>query len=140
MGYVFGNKKVREHMKKGIVTVKFYAPIKDALDIMTREDVTGIVAVDDMGGVMGMLSTFDVIKNLKDMDSGVLDEMTVEDIMTPNTIQINANDTLEKAAEVMLENKVHRLVVLHPSGISGHVPVGMLSSTDIVRELNTFSK
>ena len=54
--------------------------------------------------------------------------------MTPQAIEIEPNATLDKAANIMAEKKIHRLVIGHPHE-GGRVPVGILSTTDIVNVL-----
>ena len=58
---------------------------------------------------------------------------TVADLMTP-PITCEADLPLAAAADLIISNEVHRLVVIdasHPSG----VPIGVVSTADIVAEM-----
>jgi acetoin utilization protein AcuB len=59
----------------------------------------------------------------------LLSEMKIKDVMTDKCISLHENDTLEKAAMVMLEQKISGIMVLDADGGL----VGLLSETDILR-------
>ena len=55
----------------------------------------------------------------------------ISEIMSPNIINVNYDDDLEKAAKLLLENNINGMGVL-----SGHGNIiGIISKTDIVRAL-----
>src|ERR1700758_4500860 len=61
--------------------------------------------------------------------------MKVKDVMTPNVISVQANDSVVKAAQVMLQNRISGLPVL---GKDGEL-VGIVTEGDFLRrsELGT---
>jgi acetoin utilization protein AcuB len=59
----------------------------------------------------------------------LLSEMKVQDVMTTNPICLNADDTLEKAAVVILNEKISGLLILDNEGNL----VGLLSESDVLR-------
>lgn len=59
----------------------------------------------------------------------LLSEMKVKEVMTPNPISLYENDTLAKAALVMLRETISGLTILDSDGNL----VGLLSETDILR-------
>jgi CBS domain-containing protein len=59
-----------------------------------------------------------------------LDEHTIAEVMTPVGAHVGPLTPLIEAARRMDEEKLHRLVVL-----DGEVPVGILTSSDVVRAL-----
>ncbi len=58
----------------------------------------------------------------------LLSEMRVADVMTENPVCMRSDDTLEKAAVVMLRDKISGIMVLDSDGSM----VGLLSETDIL--------
>ncbi|MBA3013514.1 MAG: CBS and ACT domain-containing protein [Proteobacteria bacterium] len=58
----------------------------------------------------------------------LLSEMKVKDVMTKNPITMKESDSLEKAAMIMLENKISGIPVLDDTG---HLS-GILSETDVL--------
>ncbi len=59
----------------------------------------------------------------------LLSEMKVKDVMTENPIRLNQDDTLEKAALVILNEKISGLVIVDEEDNL----VGLLSESDILR-------
>jgi hypothetical protein len=51
--------------------------------------------------------------------------------MTPNVITIEEEAPVAKAAELMLQSHIHRLLVIDEED----VPLGILSTTDIIRDM-----
>jgi CBS domain-containing protein len=54
-------------------------------------------------------------------------------------ISVSADTSIDEAAQLLHEKKIHRLVVVEKSG--GHVrPVGILSVTDLARHVGEENK
>ena len=76
------------------------------------------------------MSHMDVI-SFHDQD---LAEHTAGEVMTKKVISIVPGAKVSEAINVMVENRIHRLVVTEEE--DGKLkPVGVLSTTDIVREM-----
>jgi CBS domain-containing protein len=97
---------------------------------MDAHRVHGLVVVDNNGAVAGVLSQTDLLRarvvehlwtNLKGL--------AVRHVMSAPAITISLAATLDDAAELMEQRRVHRLVVVGPDGTT---PVGVLSVTDLV--------
>jgi CBS domain-containing protein len=126
--------RIREAMKKGVITVDVDAPIVEVLKSLTENHVSGVVVVDEFGETWGVISAIDIVSALKDKSSKDLGGLTAEDIMTPHAIEIGPEKTLEDAARIMAEKGIHRLVIGHPHE-GRRVPVGIVTATDIIAEL-----
>lgn len=127
-------KKVKDSMTKEIVTVRFNAPIFELVKKMADLDVSGVVVIDNIGEILGVISSLDVFKIFGERSLDEIDRLVAEDIMTPFTVEISPEGTLEDAAMMMLENNIHRLIVVGDS--AKRKPVGIISSTDLVRALS----
>ncbi|MBT5100505.1 MAG: CBS domain-containing protein [Planctomycetes bacterium] len=57
-----------------------------------------------------------------------IDEVTVDDVMTPAVFTCDVNDTAAEVSALLLEKKIHRAVVTD----NGQA-IGLLSSTDLMR-------
>ncbi len=136
MQRVLRDTRVRDVMTRGVVTVKFYEPVKEVLSAMVENDVSAVVVVDDRNEAMGIISTVDVLNELKSRGEDEVRRLEAEELMTPFTVSISPESSLLEAAEVMIERRIHRLVVLHPGEIAGGIPVGILSATDVLRVLH----
>lgn len=126
--------KIRDAMKMGVITVAVDAPVSEVIDSLTKNDVSGIVVVDEFGETWGVVSSIDIVSALKDKTPEEIEEMTAEDVMTPQAIEIDPEKSLEDAARIMAEKKIHRLVIGHPHE-GRRVPVGIVTSTDIIEEV-----
>lgn len=130
-------RKVGDIMSKEVVTVPLDAPIKEVLDLMTLNGITAIVVVDEGGYSSGLISSFDVIGLFDTRSLEEIEGLKARDVMTKHTLDVDPDDTLEKAARIMREFKVHRLVVLGPGKPGEQKPIGILSTTDLVGFLAT---
>jgi acetoin utilization protein AcuB len=113
-----------------------------ASQIMKENNVRRMPVVDDKGKVVGIITDRD-LKEASPSKATTLDvhelyyllsELKVKDIMSRRVITIKPNDTVEKAAVIMLEHKVTGLPV-----IDGDDLVGVLSQGDVFRVLTSIT-
>lgn len=125
------DKKVKDIMEKNVVSVKANTPVLELIKTMKKNRISGLVVVDAVGEVLGVISAIDVFKIFRDHD--VIDSLVAEDIMTPFSVDITPEDSVMDAALTMLDNNIHRLVVtVSPSH---RKPVGILTTTDLIHNL-----
>ncbi|MGB3457796.1 MAG: CBS domain-containing protein [Halobacteriota archaeon] len=123
-------KKVRDVMTRGVVTVPFDTPVSESAKLLVKEDVSGIVVTAPDNEAVGVISEIDLIK-VFDKD---WDKLTAEEVMSTFVRTINPEMTIKKAADIMRDLNIHRLLILHKApGRSYDVPVGILSASDILR-------
>ncbi len=91
--------------------------------------------MDEFGETWGVISSIDVITALRDKDEDEIESLSAEDVMTPHAIEIGPEKTLEDAAKIMAVKGIHRLVIGHPHE-GRRVPVGIITSTDIIRAID----
>jgi predicted transcriptional regulator len=123
---------VGEVMTKDIISLDMDKGAADIVKTLDKKKVSGLVVTDFAGDVVGVVSAQDVFKLLEDgvfYDGG----LTAEDLMTPFTIMTSPETPLIEAAMTMLERGIHRLIVTQSP--SRKKPVGIISSTDIIREI-----
>ncbi|WP_457555013.1 CBS domain-containing protein [Candidatus Pyrohabitans sp.] len=130
-------KKVGEIMTRDIISVKLDASVAEILDKMVTHDISGVVVVDSGGDVVGVVSALDIFK-LANGNPAMNFNYTAEDIMTPYTISVTPDTTVEEAARAMLENGIHRLVVT--ASPTRKKPLGIVTSTDVLRVLGERAK
>jgi predicted transcriptional regulator len=123
-------KKVRDVMTRGVITVSHDTPVNEIVKILVRKDISGIVVTAPDNEAVGVISGIDIIK-VMDKDWG---RLTAEDIMSSFVRAIDPETTLRKAADTMRELNIHRLLVLSLSPAPG-VPIGVLSASDILRAI-----
>ena len=122
---------VRDIMVRGVVTVQSGETVFKVAEIMADEDISCIVIVGQSDEAAGIISSFDLMKVFSEKTTADIGNITAEDIMTP-VIEAYPEMNLKEVANIMIAKRVHRLVVLSPEG---RKPVGLLSATDIVKQM-----
>ena len=121
-------KRVRDVMTRGVITVPFDTPVSEIAKLLVRERISGIVVTAPSGEAVGVISEIDIIKVFeKDWD-----KLTAEDVMSTVVRTIDPETTLRKAAAIMRDLNIHRLVILSLKPAPG-VPIGILTASDILR-------
>lgn len=129
-------------------------PLKEAVQLMATHRISGLPVVDANGAAIGEISETDLMWQVSGaslpayvmlLDSVVYltnparysQELhkalgqTVADVMSNKVTLVNADDDLQRAAQLMHDKQIRRLLVVDNDR---HV-VGILTRGDIVREL-----
>ncbi len=126
-------KLIRDVMTRGVVTVSADTSVKEIAEIMTNRQLSGVVVIAAYGDTLGFISELDIVEVL---DKPNLRAMTAEDIMSSRLIAVAPDATLRQAARIMNEGRIHRLLILSEKGAGAlQRPVGILSASDIIREI-----
>jgi len=127
---------IKNWMAKDVVTVDENASVMRATRIMKENKIRRLPVVSH-GRLIGVITDSD-LKDASPSKTSSLDihelyyllsEMRVKDVMTTNPVTLTGDDTVEKAAMVILENKISGIMVVDEMG---HL-VGVLSETDVLR-------
>lgn len=127
---------IKDWMAKDVLTVDENTSLMRATRVMKENSIRRLPVISH-GKLIGIVTDRDV-KDASPSKTTTLDihelyyllsEMKVKDVMTANPLTLPAEDTLEKAALIMLEEKISGLPVVD---LSGHL-VGLLSETDVLR-------
>ncbi|HIP84809.1 MAG TPA: CBS domain-containing protein [Methanothermococcus okinawensis] len=121
---------VRDVMSRGIYEVSLDTPLRDVIKTMAENNISSVVVTDRNGTYWGIITSLDVLKHYtKDVD-----KLKAEDIMVSNIITVDPLTPLERAAAIMVENRIHHLYVV--SELREDKIVGVISSKDIIKVLN----
>lgn len=133
--------KVKDLMTREVLTLAPNTTVREAAEILSTEHVSGAPVVR-LGVVVGMVSSVDLLEFIAGlpadpeavsggMEHGILDDHTVEEAMTRGPIKTIALDApASTAAEIMMEEGIHRLPVLDNGNL-----VGIISTTDLVKAI-----
>ncbi len=124
------DKLVRDVMHRKVISCRVDTPLKEVARRMDSERINALVVVDESGDLSGVVSQTDLVK-ASDQD---WEKMVAEDVMTPDVVTIVADIPVLTAVELMIDNQIHRLVITQ-GGLAPRRPVGVLSMTDVVREM-----
>ncbi len=121
--------KVRERMHPGIISCSREDSLGQAGKTMIDNDIHALVVIDGDRAV-GVLSQTDVVLARQGRTIEEARALTVGEVMTEGCATIEADEKLSVAISEMMKRRIHRLVVCEQGK-----PVGVLSMTDIVRNL-----
>ncbi|MCD4767748.1 MAG: CBS domain-containing protein [Methanosarcinales archaeon] len=124
---------LRDIMTRGVTSVPMDITLREVAKIMVDQDVSGVAVTDHNGEIMGFITEMDMLHVV--VDKSLLDN-TAEAIMTTSLKSISPSTDLETASSVMLDARIHRLIILSEPGMgASDRPVGILSASDIIRQL-----
>jgi sulfide:quinone oxidoreductase len=135
---------VRDVMSKSVISIKRGASLTEAVNIMTKERVSGLPVLDEAGKLIGIVTEGDFISAM-DINggavAGALETVVrkhrarkkmgtiVDDIMTREPITIKQDDTLQKAVEMMDRSRIKRLIVTDDDNRVN----GVVSRRDVIK-------
>ena len=121
---------VADVMSDAILVCRDQTPLTSAARTMTQAGWRSVLVVDAKGKPEGVVSGKDLLPYV---DNGVDGKLTVRDIMHP-VLTIDIHASLRSAADLMIQNHYHRLVVIDQEDLESF-PLGIISSFDIVAEM-----
>lgn len=123
---------IKDYFTQNIITIDSSLNIKEAIDIMMLNKLHHLPVVNQERIVVGMISDRDILPIIRVLgeEAEKLKKTEVEVIMTKDVQVISADESLEAAAQMMLDGFVHALPVVDNQKL-----VGIISSTDILRVL-----
>jgi CBS domain-containing protein len=143
-------KTAKDIMTRKLIMVKEDMMVNDLIELFLKNKISCAPVVDRKKKLIGIVTKTDIIGRFMDLDldftlkvglKDILDshpdpselkvssetESTVGQIMTPNPITASENTAIEKLAEVMIENGIHRLIIKEGGKI-----VGIVSTLDML--------
>jgi CBS domain-containing protein len=126
-----GREKVSEVMSDAMLVCRENTPVWAAAKAMTQTNWRSVLVVNGDGKPLGVFSGLDLLSYCEGED-GCVDHIVTEVMHPALTIQMNAS--LREAADKMIANHHHRLVVIDPDRPEA-MPLGIISSFNIVAEM-----
>jgi len=118
---------IRDVMTRGVISVPLDTPVSEVARILVEKDISGVAITAPDGEAVGVISEIDIIK-VFDQN---WDKLTAEDIMSSFVRTVNPETSLKKAADLMRDLNIHRLLILSLSPAYG-LPVGIVTARDIL--------
>ncbi|MFH8110255.1 MAG: CBS domain-containing protein, partial [Candidatus Aenigmatarchaeota archaeon] len=111
-------------MRKNVFVFSKNATIKDVIDIMIENNIGSVIILENEK-VVGIVTERDLVTKV--LTKGLDLNLPVKEIMSSPVITISPNESVEKAAEIMTENKIKKLPVVENDKL-----LGIITLTDIV--------
>jgi CBS domain-containing protein len=123
---------VEDLMTRSPVVVSEEDAIAGVAELLAGYEITGLPVVDAEDRLVGVISQTDLVR----LRGSTLPwtgwhGLMVRDLMTTPAKTIAGSAALDEAARRMTDEHVHRLVVVD----GRHMPIGVISESDIVREI-----
>lgn len=123
--------KVYDVMSDAYLVCRDKTPVLAAIRAMSDSGWRSVVVADARGKPLGVFSGLDLLSCCD--EEKTLDSILVTDVMHP-PLKIGMNASLQDAAQMMIENHHHRILVIDPDDVDS-LPLGVISSFDIVSEM-----
>ena len=120
--------RVEDAMHPGVVTCSPDTPVRDVARIMATRHIHAVVMATP--AERGLPLAWGVVTAL-DLVGGYLErgeELCAADVAASEPVRVSSSDSLERAAQLMVEHGVDLLIVADAH--DGH-PVGVLSTLDV---------
>jgi CBS domain-containing protein len=121
---------VREVMSSVIVTCRLETLLHAVARGMSERHSRSVVVVDAKGSPQGIITGSDL---LEFAGEGKIEGVTAADVMH-EPVTISPDDNLRVAANMMIRQHRHRLLVIDP-GDPNAMPLGLISTSDIMHEM-----
>jgi len=121
---------VGDVMSDAILVCRGKTTVASAARAMTSSGWRSVLVVDAKGKILGVVSGHDLLRFVKE---GLGEKLIVRDVMHP-ALTIDIHATLREAADLMIQNHHHRLVVIDKDDADAF-PLGAISTFDIVAEM-----
>ena len=137
--------KIEELASAEVMVVREDTSVERMLQLFAKHNITGAPVIDGNGELKGVVSLSDLFRTDEAQESHEFylnpswstvphHEVSaslakVADIMTRLVIIIEADESVERACDLMTNHGIHRLVVTRQGKV-----IGMVSSGDLVRE------
>lgn len=121
---------VGDVMSDAILVCRGKTPVASAARAMTSSGWRSVLVVDAKGKILGVVSGHDL---LRFVNEDARKKMIVRDVMHP-ALTIDIHASLREAADLMIQNHHHRLVVIDKDDPDAF-PLGVISTFDIVAEM-----
>jgi len=121
--------KVRKLISRQAVSAPPHTTVQQAAQLMTEQSVSSLVIVDDSAssaGMVGILTDRDLRTRV--LAVGLDSATPVSEVMSPNPITVQADDSVFDAMLCMLRHNIHYLPVMQRRR-----PIGLINLSDIIR-------
>ncbi len=108
-----------------VFSVAESATLKEAADLLDTRRVGAMVILNEAGGIIGVLSERDIIRNIARIGAAAL-KCAVGEVMTRQVVTARPRDTVEAAMEKMTDRRIRHLPVVDGGRMIGVVSIGDL--------------
>lgn len=112
-------------MTTDVVTIHRQTPIIEAIDILLKNNITGLPVINSDGSIAGVISEKDVMCLLSDSENIAT---TTENFMTEDVVSFDVTDDLIAVCECLVNNHFRRVLITENGKLAG-----IVSRRDIIK-------
>ena len=124
--------RVSEIMHSGAVGIRSDASVRELLQLLAQEHISGVPVMDRGNQIKGVVSNTDIVRcaALHGQSNNAVqwDEFQVEDIMTQVPLTVRPDMTVPDLARYMVELGIHRALVTTNGKL-----IGIVTAFDVMR-------
>lgn len=118
---------IESKSRQNVVTVQARTSMRDAVDLLVRENIGAVVVLDGELPV-GIVSERDVLRRVARQGAAFL-ELPVSEVMTRDIVIARADQEVEDAMYAMTEKHIRHLPVMDDGRLIGLISIGDLVRT-----------
>ena len=127
-------KQVRDIMHHGLLTCQTTATLGELAVLLTQHHVHALIVVGEDKKPLGIISDYDLLAGewLSGDDQGLetMRKLTAGELMSTPINTVEADMPLKRAAEILIQKDINRLLVVEKS-----MPAGVISISDFVSSI-----
>lgn len=147
--------RAKDVMSRRVVAVESWLTLAELAGIFEKKAISGAPVVDESGTVLGVVSLTDLVRARGEASPGVpvyhrelddsarasgfhleeMDQRRVEEIMTPGAIALDVETPVETVAKVMLDSRIHRVLVTKGGRLAG-----IVTTMDMLRAVTALAR
>lgn len=120
---------IESMMTDSLITIRPDASIDEAIDMLVKNGVSGVPVVDSEDRLVGVITEFALLAVAYD---NRVKNHTVAEHMTREVITVDIDDSIQRAADLCIINRVRRLPVMRNGRL-----VGLIARRDVLRALHS---
>jgi CBS domain-containing protein len=120
--------ETKAFMTTDVITVQRQTPIRQVIEILIENDITGLPVVNDDMTLVGIITEKDVLNILFDLKD---DSVKVEDFMTKDVLSFEQDEDFTTICDCLINSNFRRVPILAHGKL-----VGIISRRDIIKYLS----
>ena len=120
---------VEDIMSKDIAKIGADKSVQEVADLMAKRNISSVL-VEDNGKIIGILTERDLVRNVCAKDL-LASKTPAVSIMSAPVATVSKDSLVERAADLMVKNKIRHLAVEDGYGNT----IGVITATDLARYL-----
>jgi CBS domain-containing protein len=121
---------VLEAKRIGVYTCNLDCKLGEAVRHMVDEDISALVVEDETGCLAGIITRTDLLRAWVKGENWEAEP--VEKYMNPNVVTVTEAARLSMVAGLLLDQHIHRVVVVREEEGGKRRPIAVVSSADLV--------